>query len=82
MANDRLNAKGFVFLNDVYKDLGLEQIPAGQAVGWYKNNKRGGDNFVDFGIFENPDRFNDFMAGREGSIWLDFNVDGVIYDLI
>jgi hypothetical protein len=81
-ANDQLNAKGVVFLNDVYKDLGFEPTSAGQIVGWVKNNKRGGDNFIDFGIFDNPDRFNDFMAGREGAIWLDFNVDGVVYDLI
>ena len=81
-ANDQLQAKGFVFLNDIYKSLGLEAIPAGQAVGWKKNNPRGGDECIDFGIFDQPDCFNDFMAGREGSIWLDFNVDGVIYDLI
>lgn len=82
IANDILNSKGYIFLNDVRKSLGLESIPAGQAVGWFKNNPRGGDNSVEFGIFDNPDAFNDFMAGKEGAIWLDFNVDGVIYDLI
>lgn len=81
-ANDMLNAKGFVFLNDVYKDLGFEPIPAGQIVGWVKNNPRGGNGFIDFGIFDQPERFNEFMAGREGAIWLDFNVDGNVYDLI
>ena len=83
IANDNLNAKGYIFLNDVRKSLGLEPIPAGQAVGWFKNNPRDKhDNFVDFGIFENPDAFHDFMTGKEGGIWLDFNVDGIIYDLI
>lgn len=81
-ANDILNSKGYIFLNDVYKSLGLEPIPAGQAVGWLKDNTRGTDGYVDFGIFDQPELFNDFMAGREGAIWLDFNVDGVIYDLI
>lgn len=80
--NDMLNAKGYVFLNDVYKALGLEPIPAGQAVGWVKNNPRGGDNFIDFGIYENADEFIDFMRAKEGAIWLDFNVDGPVYDLI
>lgn len=82
IANDNLNSRGYVFLNDVYKSLGLDPIPAGQAVGWFKDNPRGGNNYVDFGIFENPDAFNDFMRGKEGAIWLDFNVDGVVYDLI
>lgn len=81
--NDQLTACGYVFLNDVYKALGLEPSPAGQAVGWFKNNPRDKhDNFVDFGIFEQPELFADFMRGKEGAIWLDFNVDGVIYDLI
>lgn len=81
--NDQLQAKGYVFLNDVYKSLGLEPTPAGQAVGWLKKNPRdGGDGYIDFGIFDQPEQFNDFMAGREGAIWLDFNVDGPIWDLI
>lgn len=83
IANDNLNSRGYVFLNDVYKSLGLPLIPAGQAVGWFKDNpKSEGNNYVDFGIFDQPDRFNDFMRGKEGALWLDFNVDGVIYDLI
>lgn len=88
-ANDMLNAKGYVFLNDVYESLGLDRIPAGQAVGWLKDNKRvyedgtvGGDNYISFGIFDDRNAFHDFMTNREGAIWLDFNVDGVIYDLI
>lgn len=44
-----------------------------------------GDNLVDFGIYrglkENPSKV-DFLNGVEPCIWLDFNVDGVIYDLI
>lgn len=81
--NDQLHAKGYVFLNDVYKALGLELIPAGQSVGWFKNNPRSPHaNCVDFGIFDDPDRFSEFMRAKEGALWLDFNVDGVIYDLI
>lgn len=82
IANDILNSKGYIFLNDVYKSLGLELTPAGQSVGWFKKNPRGGDDFVDFGIFDNPNAFNDFMAGNEGAIWLDFNVNGPVWDLI
>lgn len=75
--NDLLQAKGYVFLNEVYRALDIPETMAGQVVGW-KLGK--GDNYVDFGIFddiENP-RVRDFVNGREHSIWLDFNVDGDI----
>jgi hypothetical protein len=80
MANERLQAKGFVLLNDVYKDLGLEQTTAGSVVGWLWNGK--GDGVIDFGILDNDLTMHDYLIGRENEIWLDFNVDGVIYDQI
>ena len=80
-ANDMLRARGHLFLNEVYDMLGLERTKAGAVVGWIWG--KGGDNYVDFGIFgENEDRIRDFVNGRESSILLDFNVDGVIYDKI
>jgi hypothetical protein len=79
--NDRLRARGHVFLNEVYDGLGLERSKAGAVVGWVHDG--GGDNFIDFGVFDSPanDRFYDFVTGNDG-IWVDFNVDGVIYDKI
>lgn len=81
-ANDRLRARGHVFLNEVYDGLGLERTKAGAVVGWVKNSE--GDGFVDFGVFtdKNMETVFDFVTGREGGMWLDFNVDGVIYDKI
>lgn len=78
-ANDKLKAQGFLFLNDVYKMLGIPLSKAGQVVGWlYDENNPIGDNYVDFGIYET---FNsDFINGCERSIWLDFNVDGNIWE--
>lgn len=81
-ANDMLKARGHVFLNEVYDSLGIPRTKEGAVVGWVLD--KGGDNFVDFGIFDdltNP-RVRDFVNGREYSILLDFNVDGIIFDKI
>jgi hypothetical protein len=80
-ANDKLRSRGHVFLNEVYDSLGIERTKQGAVVGWVLNS--GGDNYIDFGIFNEKSRGAiDFVNGREAAIILDFNVDGVIYDLI
>lgn len=78
--NDLLNIRGHVFLNEVYERLGLPHTQAGSIVGWKKGC---GDDYIDFGIFnaKNPSAV-DFVNGFERSILLDFNVDGVIWNLI
>lgn len=83
-ANDRLRAKGHLFLNEVYDMLGFQRTKAGAQVGWIYDEKDPiGDNYVDFGIFDihNPDKIA-FVNGEERSILLDFNVDGVILEYI
>jgi hypothetical protein len=80
--NDLLQARGHVFLNEVYDALGMERSGAGAVVGWVHG--KGGDDYIDFGVFDdesNP-HVRDFVNGRETSILLDFNVDGVIFDKI
>lgn len=78
-ANTRLQARGYLFLNEVYESLGLEPTEAGQLVGWLYRGT--GDGFVDFGLFNFENQASiDFVNGREGSVLLDFNVDGMIYD--
>lgn len=77
-ANHLLQARGHVFLNEVYDMLGLERSSEGQVVGWVIDGD--GDNFLDFGIYEAVNA--DFLDNREPSIILDFNVDGIIYDKI
>lgn len=85
-ANMKLRSQGHLFLNEVYDMLGMPRSSEGAVVGWIWNpndeNHRG-DNYVDFGIFEgNREQGMRFARGWEQSIWLDFNVDGIIYDKI
>lgn len=79
-ANDKLKAKGYLFLNDVLDMLGIQRTRAGQTVGWiYDEANPIGDNFIDFGIFDIHCEANrNFVNGLEKSIWLNFNVDGDI----
>ena len=79
-ANDLLKSRGHIFLNEVYDMLGIPRTNAGSVVGWILGR---GDDFVDFGMYNleyEPSR--DFVNGYERSILLDFNVDGIVYDLI
>ena len=81
-ANDRLQAKGHLFLNDVYEMLGLPKTKAGQVIGWYWIKGKH-ESVIDFGIFDlYNEQKRDFVNGREKSIWLDFNPDGNILDYI
>lgn len=83
-ANEVLQSKGHLFLNEVYDMLNIPRTKAGQVVGWiYDKEHPTGDNFVDFGIYNlNIEKARDFVNGYERSIVLDFNVDGPILDLI
>lgn len=82
-ANEILRTRGHLFLNEVYDMLGMQRIQAGQVVGWIYDEKNPiGDNYVDFNIYSGTERSRMFVNGYERSILLDFNVDGVIYNLI
>jgi hypothetical protein len=82
-ANDLLLARGHVFLNEVYDLLGIPRSKAGSIVGWIVTAGTITDNHIDFGIYKGGDHtIRDFVNGRENSILLDFNVDGVIYEKI
>ena len=86
-ANDILHGRGHIFLNEVYQMLGIDHSKAGAIVGWVNNGT--GDNLVDFGLvgpqlYRGDRQRQPYFPIRnaEGGIHLDFNVDGVIYDLI
>jgi len=82
LANDKLKANGYLFLSDVYDQLGIKRTKMSQTVGWiYKpEGNENGDNFVDFGILETNRETED--GGYEKAILMEFNVDGPILDLI
>lgn len=82
--NDRLQAEGYVFLNDVYASLGFPKTKLGQIAGWvYDKNNEIGDNFIDFGIYNVTREANRrFVNGLERSVLLDFNCDGNILDMM
>lgn len=74
-ANQRLQAVGHLFLNEVYDMLGIPRSVAGTQVGWMYDPENP-DNKVDFGIYNIHIPANrEFVNGWERSIWLDFNVD-------
>lgn len=82
-ANELLRSRGHVFLNEVYDMLGIQRTKAGQVVGWiYNSDDKYSDHYIDFGIYNGGERSRAFVNGYEKAILLDFNVDGVIYDMI
>lgn len=81
--NDKLRDRGHLFLNDVREAFGFDPIPMGQIVGWIYDPVHGKDNYVDFGLSNVMNESKrDFVNCYERSVWIDPNVDGVIYDLI
>lgn len=88
-ANDILNARGYVYLDEVYKwlelryeprngryDITPKQAMMSHHVGWLAKGYGNGDGFIDFGL---KNRFSqNFMDGEDASVLLDFNVDGDI----
>lgn len=80
--NDILRIRGHVFLNEVYDSLDIPRTAAGAVVGWVFDTNND-DPQIDFGLIDGSiERYRDFLNGRELNVLLDFNVDGVIYDLI
>ena len=85
--NDILKARGHLFLNEVYDALGFDRTPEGQLVGWVYNNKTSlSDNYVDIHYLDNQAKVGRDIPGyghiEVTEFVLDFNVDGIVYNLI
>lgn len=83
--NDVLIIRGHVFLNEVYERLGFPHTAEGAITGWVLKNpeemkKEKRDGYISFGLEEPGSQ--DFMDLTNDTIWLDFNVDGLIFDQI
>lgn len=72
-----LESKGRVFLNEVYKDLGLEETRAGQVVGWvYDPSDKTRDSHIEIDMYPSAEE------NGESTLGLTFNVDGPILDYL
>ena len=94
--NRELDSRGVVFLNDVYKALGLPLSKDAALVGWIKDyttprmaklsselGRTPGDGVISFGVFEGETpSARAFLSGHDDAVVLDVNVDGPVYDLI
>ena len=64
--------EGKLYLNDVYRELGIPEEDKYSKVGWLRGSD-GNDGYVDFGLIGSIDR-----KGEGSNVMLDFNVDGTI----
>lgn len=85
-AQEKLEAQGYLTLNDVYDALCLPRSKAGTTMGWLydKNDPVLSKTYVDFGIHDYPDNFSDFVYDAEGNeaILLDFHVMHNVYETL
>ena len=80
-ANRQLRLYGHLFLNDVLKYLGIDEVPWGQLVGWLRGNQDG-DNYVQLLATEQQRNLEMDYDGWKKPIWLEMNCDGPIWDRI
>lgn len=80
--NRMLDLRGHLFLFEVYDALGIPRTKETIVAGWIAGSDKG-DGFVDFGFMtDQSPQATMFRNGAERSVRLNFNPDGVIWDLI
>lgn len=85
-ANQLLNSRGHVMLNDVLDGLGIERCKEGAVLGWVLDREHAeGSKFIDFGIVDcqSPESR---VFGSDGEmaecIMIDIKTDGIVWDKI
>lgn len=84
-ANEKLQAQGHLFYNELRDMLGAPRTPVGAVVGWiYDPSNPNIDSYISFGDIFDPsnERKRNFVNGREPAILLECNCDGPIFELI
>lgn len=79
--NRVLNLRGHVILNDVRGSLGVKHVTKATVTGWMRDGN--GDGKIDFGIQDADGKMIHHPGAKHpADIWIDPNVDGLIYDLL
>ncbi len=85
-ANQLLNSRGHVMLNDVLDGLGIDRTPEGAVLGWVLDRGHAeGSKYIDLGILDcqSPESRVFGTHGEEGpAIMLDIKTDGIVWDKI
>lgn len=80
--NNMFQARGHLMLNEVKDALNLPRTADGQVLGWVLGAGTG-DNFIDFGFLASDDPHTvAFRDGEVATVQFNFNVDGIVHDLI
>lgn len=80
-ANRQLRLYGHLFLNEILKYMGMEEVSWGQLVGWIRGDKNS-DNEVQILATDSRRDLELDYDGWKKPIWLEFNCDGAIWDRI
>jgi len=80
--NQRLQAEGFLWENDIRRDLGAELVKAGWTSGIFSETPDGSTNYISLGLEAKNPAAQRFRDGVEPSIILQLNVEDNITDKI
>ena len=80
--NERLWAEGFLFENDIRRDIGAPITKSGWTSGIFAEDKDGNRNYISFGLDAKNERAQAFRDGIEPTILIQLNVEDNILEQI
>lgn len=80
--NEKLWAEGFLFENDIRRDLGEPIVKSGWTSGIFAQDKNGNRNYISFGLDAKNPAAQAFRDGTEPSILIQLNVEDNILEQI